>query len=174
LGGNNNIAVLGQLRQAFDAGINLVYLFSPYIFHGGVECTSKYTLTQHLLPGIKVDDKTTYKSMLSSFSHRKMLQTAFREDCIKISSYPKSSHVFKAVRAAPSSPRGSTQVDALSALLSLAIAAGEWSRFKTDSNLPRTAMECMYAAWLTNSVNRSLADEVFVALDTQGASSLPP
>lgn len=138
----SEIELQGLLRSAFGKGISLVYIFSPFIMKDG-----KYiNLTNSTLPGIKVDEKTTYKISLSSLNMDKLIKESFSTAGIKVSSY---------VNSEPSEE-----------LKTLAISAGEWSRFKTDSNLPRNSLDLMYNAWLKNSVNRTLADEVFVAVDS--------
>ena len=53
------------------------------------------------------------------------------------------------------------------ALRELAIASGEWSRFKVDMNVPRVVFETMFECWIKNSVNFSISDEVFVATDVK-------
>jgi dTDP-4-amino-4,6-dideoxy-D-galactose acyltransferase len=47
-------------------------------------------------------------------------------------------------------------------LYELAIQSGIYSRFKLDSKLPGNAYERLYRIWIENSVNRSIAEEVFV------------
>jgi GNAT superfamily N-acetyltransferase len=52
------------------------------------------------------------------------------------------------------------------AIRELAIASGEWSRFKVDTNIPTHVFETMFESWIKNSLNLSIADEVFVARDS--------
>lgn len=51
------------------------------------------------------------------------------------------------------------------ALTSLAIAAGAYSRFRTDPYFPRDCFEAMYRIWIERSVGGELADIVLVACD---------
>lgn len=53
-------------------------------------------------------------------------------------------------------------------LRDLAILSGEWSRFRLDPCIPKTAFEAMYALWILGSVRGDLADLVLVADDEQG------
>lgn len=46
-------------------------------------------------------------------------------------------------------------------LLKLALASGEYSRFKLDKNLPDNAYERLYTRWIEQSVNHINATEVF-------------
>ena len=45
----------------------------------------------------------------------------------------------------------------------LAISAGEFSRFRTDPNMPKGSFYKMYEQWIQNSVSGEMADKVFVA-----------
>lgn len=47
-------------------------------------------------------------------------------------------------------------------LYNLALESGKYSRFKTDTRLPKKSFEKMYKSWLVNSINRSIADEIFI------------
>lgn len=49
-------------------------------------------------------------------------------------------------------------------LLSLAYSIGGESRFFLDTNLPRDAYQKVYKQWMINSLNRSVAKQVFVAI----------
>lgn len=57
-------------------------------------------------------------------------------------------------------------------LIQLARDAGHYSRFRVDPNIPRDVFERIYDAWITNSVNRTIADEVMVVLDGSSVSGL--
>ncbi len=46
-------------------------------------------------------------------------------------------------------------------LLKLALASGEYSRYKLDSHFPPNSYERLYTRWIEQSVNHSIADEVF-------------
>lgn len=47
-------------------------------------------------------------------------------------------------------------------LIELALESGMYSRFKVDSNIPEAKFEELYTLWITNSVNKQIADEVIV------------
>lgn len=49
------------------------------------------------------------------------------------------------------------------ALIKLAIASGDYSRFKTDEKFGNAKFEKLYSQWITDSVNKKLAREVFVS-----------
>jgi dTDP-4-amino-4,6-dideoxy-D-galactose acyltransferase len=51
-------------------------------------------------------------------------------------------------------------------LYDLALQSGVYSRFKLDPKLPRDAYEKLYRIWIKNSVNRSIADEVVVFMES--------
>jgi dTDP-4-amino-4,6-dideoxy-D-galactose acyltransferase len=50
-------------------------------------------------------------------------------------------------------------------LRSLALAAGEYSRFRADPDIPRGKFASLYATWIERSARRELADVVLVAED---------
>jgi dTDP-4-amino-4,6-dideoxy-D-galactose acyltransferase len=54
---------------------------------------------------------------------------------------------------------------ASSALRSLALAAGEFSRFRLDSNIPKEKFDSLYTIWIERSTRRELADKVLIAED---------
>ncbi|QVY65781.1 GNAT family N-acetyltransferase [Polaribacter sp. Q13] len=47
-------------------------------------------------------------------------------------------------------------------LLDLALQSGSYSRFKKDANIPNSKFEKLYDLWVRNSVNKKIADEIFV------------
>ena len=47
----------------------------------------------------------------------------------------------------------------------LAFLSGEFSRFNTDSNLPRSKFEELYRLWVDNSISGKLASKVFVYIE---------
>ena len=49
-------------------------------------------------------------------------------------------------------------------LVNLARQSGEFSRFRTDPRVGRHVFEAIYDAWIRNSVERRIADEVLVAI----------
>lgn len=50
-------------------------------------------------------------------------------------------------------------------LLKLAIQSGEYSRFKLDKKISRNKFEELYKHWLINSINKKIADDVFIYSD---------
>lgn len=46
-------------------------------------------------------------------------------------------------------------------LLKLALASGEYSRYKLDNHFPPNSYERLYTRWIEQSVNHSIANEVF-------------
>ncbi|MBN2789805.1 MAG: GNAT family N-acetyltransferase [Candidatus Delongbacteria bacterium] len=47
-------------------------------------------------------------------------------------------------------------------LYDLAYESGKFSRFNTDKNLPAGSFEKLYGLWIENSVNKKIADKVFI------------
>lgn len=52
------------------------------------------------------------------------------------------------------------------ALYKLGIQSGEYSRFKCDVNFAPGQFEDLYKKWVENSVNRTIADEVFISMES--------
>lgn len=52
-------------------------------------------------------------------------------------------------------------------LYSLALQSGQYSRFKVDVNFGNNAFEKLYKVWIDNSINRKIADEVFVVRENE-------
>lgn len=57
-------------------------------------------------------------------------------------------------------------------LLQLARDAGRYSRFRIDPRVPSGVFERIYDAWITNSVNGQIADEVMVTRDGSSVSGM--
>jgi dTDP-4-amino-4,6-dideoxy-D-galactose acyltransferase len=57
-------------------------------------------------------------------------------------------------------------------LLHLARDAGRYSRFKVDPRVPSGVFEQIYDAWITNSLNKQIADEVMVIRDGSSLTGL--
>lgn len=136
-----------ELRRSYDAGIKLVYVFSPVV-HAPIQPRTSL-IPEFPMPGLKVDSKTTYTALLSTFDRSKLVTSAFLGSHVRVLRHCREElgdHVSPALRE-------------------LAIASGEWSRFRTDGGVPRQVFEAMFEAWITNSINRSIADEVFIAQD---------
>lgn len=102
---------------------------------------------QESLPGQKVDVKTTLTMPLKNLDQQKLLSQVYSSKEIRIRSFPK---------------QDDTPNDALR---KLAVASGQWSRFRVDLNVPINVFVGVFEGWLKNSINRSLADEVFTAQD---------
>ena len=145
-----------DLRVAYDeSGFKLIYLFAPPVsIAASASMGRAAALASSLpegvsLPGLKVDTKTTYVSLLSSFDRSSLVTCAFMGTHVR---------VVRHLREELGDQVSPT-------LRELAISSGEWSRFRTDGSVPRNVFEAMFEAWITNSINRSLADEVFIAQD---------
>lgn len=138
---------MGALRQAYQSsGTRLVYIYGP------IQNTVNTVEDRLQLPGAMVDNKTTYYAPLSHFSAESVVQKSFSVvSNIKICQLPR------------------TESELTDDLRRLALLSGIWSRFKVDSNIPASAFEAMFEAWMRNSLNRSIADEIFVAKDTDTA-----
>ena len=50
-------------------------------------------------------------------------------------------------------------------LLDLAIQSGAYSRFKKDANIPNSKFENLYYLWVQNSINKKIADQIFVVFN---------
>jgi len=111
--------------------------------------TSSSKSTSSSIPGMKVDIKTTFTMPINCIDRNKVVTNSFL-----------NGNGVKIVRTCKSD----TPVVS-PALRELAIASGEWSRFKVDTNVPRQVFETMFECWIKNSVNFSIADEVLVATD---------
>jgi len=99
------------------------------------------------MPGQKVDVKTTLTMPLKDLDQQKLISQVYSSKEIRIRSFPKNDDT----------PNDS--------LRKLAVASGQWSRFRVDLNVPINVFVGVFEAWLRNSINRSLADEVYTAQD---------
>ena len=141
---SGDVMVQEALRDAYSEGINLVYVLSPIELCSETPSTPKFKL-----PGVVVDDKTTYQLFANTLDEVTLRKNAYSNENIRIRIEPKSTD------------NNSTT------LKELAVAAGEWSRFRVDTNIPSNIYESIFEAWLKNSINRSIADEIFVAKDVK-------
>lgn len=136
-----------ELQQAYSSkDIKLVYIICPTLEN--TRSFSTELSTHKSIPGYKVDVKTTYTARLSSFDKHKLVSLAYMGS------------IARAVAHKPCSENSISPI-----LRDLAISSGEWSRFRIDSGVPRIAFEKMFETWLINSLSRSIADEVFLAID---------
>ena len=172
----SGVVLEGLLRTAYGHGIQLVYLFCPPVnkgatYAGSLSITPISTplrggmmspplaplsplsdpkiVGPASIPGIRVDIKTTFTMSIKSIDRNQIVSSAFL-----------SANGVNIVRISKSD-----KPTVSPALRDLAIASGEWSRFKVDTNVPRTVFESMFECWIKNSVNFSIADEVLVAQD---------
>jgi ribosomal protein S18 acetylase RimI-like enzyme len=90
--------------------------------------------------GRLVDRKATYRSDLSAADRCKALEVPER---LRVGEYPRG--------------------PASAALRSLAVAAGEYSRFRTDPDIAEEKFVGLYTTWIERSARRELADVVLVA-----------
>ena len=56
------------------------------------------------------------------------------------------------------------RADCPATLLQLSLDSGLYSRFKVDRLIPESVFSGVYEGWIKNSINKSMADEVFVAV----------
>lgn len=154
----------GLLRNAYGKGIKLVYLFSPSVNVKDKQIHEEKRIPQsavtemqkkgaegHIqIPGIRVDVKSTFTAALSSFDLKDLVPKAYLSEA--------GINIIRVKRG------DSNTVSP--ALRELAIASGVWSRFKVDSNVPRCVFETMFESWIKNSINFSIADEIFIAVSS--------
>lgn len=108
------------------------------------------------IPGIMVDIKSTFTASLSSFDRPTLVASAFLDSA--------GINVIRINR--------SNSGTVSPALRELAIASGVWSRFKVDTNVPHRVFEGIFEGWIKNSINFSIADEVFIAVDSSTGSEV--
>lgn len=140
----NNVEINGLLQEGHKLGLKLIYLFSPISYKPTIVDESRV----YSFPGLMVDRKTTLAMPLLSFNRSALVQKAFINPHVRLQLHPKSD--------SPSE-----------ALCLLAVASGQWSRFRVDSNISNQVFEGMFGAWLKNSINQSFADATFVAIDIE-------
>ena len=92
------------------------------------------------MPGQKVDVKTTLTMPLKDLDQQKLISQVYSSKEIRIRSFPKNDDT----------PNDS--------LRKLAVASGQWSRFRVDLNVPINVFVGVFEAWLRNSINRILAE----------------
>ena len=158
-----------ELQAAYDShDMKLVYIVAPLLpaqrddvgsssSSSSSNSSSKSSSSGGgFFPGIKVDVKTTYTASLASLDKGRLVTQAYTGTHARA-----VAHVAATPGDLESAP-----------LRELAIASGEWSRFRTDSGVPRRVFEALFEAWLRNSLSRSIADEVFVALDSSSGAEV--
>jgi dTDP-4-amino-4,6-dideoxygalactose transaminase len=145
-------------------GMKLVYLLAPVCSRDPGQPASA-PLHCSPVPGVKVDIKTTYTAKLSSFDKGRLVTLAYMSARTRVIPYK--------LPPLAADDAGRSEVDEVPPVLrELAIASGEWSRFRIDTGIPRHVFEKMFEAWIRNSLNRSIADEVFVAVDVESGSEV--
>lgn len=137
---DKNPSLEDVLQQAHSSGYRLVYVFAP-------PRPANAAAHKAVLPGLLVDVKTTYSVSLFSFDYAALCQKAFRTPGIRIRKHVVGSGLSNGLKQ-------------------LAIDSGVYSRFKVDKDVPNEGFEGMFGAWISNSVNRTLADEVFIAYES--------
>ncbi len=141
-----NPTIYDILKQAYSSGFRLIYVYYPTV--NALKSSDKVSQLPQL--GSLVDRKTTYSRPLNLFDKNELCERAY----LKLGPNIRIRRYQKLVDPSPSSN-----------LRQLAIASGVWSRFKIDTKIPTAGFEAMFEAWITNSLNGSLADEVFIAYD---------
>ena len=132
---------LGELKRARDDGMKLVYLISP-----------RYDPSRHkeleqlesTFPGTLADWKTLYSSPLTTWDQGNLTAKCAESDEIKVIRWERA--------------------DVPDSLVELSLSAGVHSRFKVDEAIPEAVFQGVYGGWIRNSVNKSIADDTFVAV----------
>jgi len=136
------------LEEANDAGFKLLYLMTP---NYTPETRSSLMELESCLLGNKVDFKTTYKMPVKQHLENELSLSSEKYVSVKIIAH----HFDPSLEKQRLSPE----------LRDLAIMSGEYSRFKVDEQVPNSVYEELFEAWIQNSINRTLAEEVFIAVD---------
>ena len=102
------------------------------------------------IPGVLVDRKSTYVASIKQFDRALLCARAFEHNHFRIHRCPHTTDNTAMVS---------------DCLKELAVESGVYSRFNTDESLSKEGFRAMFTMWLSNSLNRSLADEVFVIHD---------
>lgn len=150
--GDKYPSVWDVLRNAHSSGFRLIYLSAPpqQVSRGQVESALAHPVGT--LPGNIVDMKTTYTMPLGTLDSARLCERAYRSPHFRIKRLEKEDSASRA-------------------LLDLSITSGSFSRFNVDSKISREGYQAMFETWVINSVNRSVADEVFVAYKNEAQQS---
>jgi len=144
--------LLDAMKAARAEDYELIYLTTP---NYSPRVQALMLDVQSFLLGVHVDHKVTYSAPLEFFSlnhlQNQLLDNGESTD-ISIVPYPFDA----SLQVQPVSP----------ALRDLALASGEHSRFKVDPRIPKEVFEQLFTAWVQNSINRTLAHETFIAVDS--------
>lgn len=131
--------ISNALNEAAYGGYRLLYVYYPSQL---ISSLPTYSLP---LLGNLVDDRVTFSCNLNSFDVNMLKARA--------SKFPPNVVIRK----------HDVSDQTLSAnLRNLAIASGGWSRFRIDSKVPVESCDAMFTEWIKNSLNRTIADEVFI------------
>lgn len=136
------------LHHAHTSGYKLVYVFAPLR-----QASENYkgNAVDLQIPGRLVDVKTMLQTSIFDFDYKVLTERAFTNKNVKV-----RKHVLGTDNNTPSK-----------AIRDLAVASGVYSRFKVDKKVPEGCFEFMFEAWIKNSLNRSIADEIFIAYDAE-------
>ncbi len=130
-----------DLRKAERNGVKLLYLVGPRF---ELSHQKELDRLEGCFPGVFVDWKTLYSAPLEKWSEDDLLMSA------------KGSEEIEVVRW--------DRADCPATLLQLSLDSGLYSRFKVDRLIPESVFSGVYEGWIKNSINKSMADEVFVAV----------
>jgi ribosomal protein S18 acetylase RimI-like enzyme len=146
---NENSSLQDILTDAHSSNFQLIYLLAPpRLINSDISVKS----THQPYPGTLADTKTTYIAALHSFDMAKLCTKAFTNREFKIKPYDAFNQ--HNIATEPSEQ-----------LKKLATIAGSYSRFEKDTLISRTQYEHLFHTWIRNSINHTIADEVFVAYD---------
>ena len=159
-------SLLEHLSLACSLDFKLVYIYDRVVSHTAVTLASVATvrssntdssatvssqpLMSSSIPGVLVDRKSTYVASIKQFDRALLCARAFEHSHFRIHRYPHTTDNTAMVS---------------DCLKELAVESGVYSRFNTDESLSKEGFRAMFTMWLSNSLNRSLADEVFVIHD---------
>lgn len=145
------------LGHANSAGYRCIYTFAPVLKAGESVQLNSNGKPKYEFLGERFDIKTVYCALLTKFDRESALRMAFH--------VPDHKHI--RIRKYEESKMCNDFPNAVEELKELAVASGGHSRFKIDKNLPEEGFVGMFHAWLANSLNHAIADELFVAYDTE-------
>jgi len=141
----NETSLQKALHTAYVNEVKLVYIYGPVLPSSPTASASIAHDARVKIPGLLVDDKVKYAMNIKSLNMSELIKYSFSNEFVRIKVESKS------------------PVNTNEKLRQLSIASGEWSRFRIDNSIPKHVFESIFEAWINNSVNRSIADEVFVA-----------
>lgn len=162
-------SLLEHLSLACLLDFKLVYIYDRVVSHtaampvtlasiaaertnnaNSTSTVSSQPLMYRSIPGVLVDRKSTYVASIKQFDRALLCARAFEHSHFRIHRCPHTTDDTAMVS---------------DCLKELAVESGVYSRFNTDESLSKEGFRAMFTIWLSNSLNRSLADEVFVIHD---------